>query len=48
MPLNPRLQTFMEQRGLLTKPGSVPRRPEVLLAEERDSVKQADVAPDSK
>jgi hypothetical protein len=38
MSLDPKLKTFMEQRGLLKKPGSVPRRPEVLLAEERESV----------
>jgi len=37
----------MEQTGLLTKPGSAPRRPEVLLAESRESVKQATVTPGS-
>jgi acetyl esterase len=47
MPLDPRLQAFMEQNGLLVKPGSPPRRPEVLLAELRESVKQTIVAPDS-
>ncbi len=47
MTLDPKLQTFMEQRGLLTKPGSVPRRPEVILAKQRESVKQATVAPDT-
>ena len=47
MTLDPHLKVFMEQRGLLTKPGSVLRRPEVLLAEERESVKQAAVAPGS-
>ena len=47
MSLDPNLQAFMEQTGLLKKPGSVPRRPEVLLAEERESVKQATVAPGS-
>ncbi len=47
MPLDPNLQSFMEQTGLLTKPGSAPRRPEVLLAESRESVKQATVTPGS-
>ncbi|HEY6287068.1 MAG TPA: alpha/beta hydrolase, partial [Ktedonobacteraceae bacterium] len=47
MSLDPHLKVFMEQRGLLTKPGSVPRKPEVLLAEERESVKKATVAPGS-
>lgn len=45
MPIDPRLQTFLEQTGLLTKPGSAPRRPEVLLAEQRESAKQVIVAP---
>jgi len=43
MPLDPRLQPFLERTGLLVKPGSVPREPEVLLAEER--AKAAIVAP---
>src|SRR6266487_5042483 len=47
MTLDPHLKVFMEHRGLLTNPGSVPRRPEVLLAEERESVKQTTVAPGS-
>src|SRR5919109_3230090 len=47
MTLDPHLQTFMEQNGLLTKPGSAPRRPEVLLAESRESVKQVALAPES-
>ena len=47
MPLDPKLQAFMERTGLLTKPGSAPRRPEVILAESRESVKQATVAPGS-
>src|SRR6266496_494899 len=47
MTLDPYLKVFMEHRGLLTNPGSVPRRPEVLLAEERESVKQTTVAPGS-
>ncbi len=45
MPLDPRIQAFLEQTGLLTQPGSVPREPEVLLAEER--AKLAIVAPGS-
>src|SRR5207248_2873104 len=45
MPIDPRLQTFLEQTGLMKKPGSAPRRPEVLLAEERESAKQVIVAP---
>jgi acetyl esterase len=48
MTLDPHLKAFMEQTGLLTKPGSVPRRPEVLLAESRESVKQVTVAPGSR
>jgi acetyl esterase len=47
MTLDPHLKMFIEQTGFLKKPGSVPRRPEVLLAEERESVKQAAVAPGS-
>jgi len=47
MPLDPHLKVFMEQRGLLTKPGSAARRPEVILAESRDSVKQVTIAPGS-
>ena len=47
MPLDPHLQAFMEQTGLLMKPGKAPRRPEELLAELRESVKQTTVAPDS-
>lgn len=47
MPLDPKLQAFMEQAGLLKKPGSVPRRPEVFLAEERESVKQVTIPPGS-
>ena len=47
MSLDPKLQAFMERTGLLTKPGSAPRRPEVILAESRESVKQATVAPGS-
>jgi acetyl esterase len=44
MPLDPKLQAFMEQTGLLMEPGTVPRRPEILLAELRESVKQTTVA----
>ena len=47
MPLDPHLKAFMEQTGLLMKPGKAPRRPEELLAELRESVKQTTVAPDS-
>ena len=47
MPLDPRLQTFMEQTGLLMKTGSNPKKAEILLAELRESVKQTTVAPDS-
>jgi acetyl esterase/lipase len=47
MQLDPKLQAFMEQTGLLMKPGSTPRRPEVLLAEQRESVKQTTIAPGS-
>ena len=35
MPLDPRLREFLEQGGLVAQPGSPPRKPEVLLAEER-------------
>jgi acetyl esterase len=45
MPLDPRIQAFLEQTGLLVQPGSIPREPEVLLAEER--AKLAVVAPGS-
>jgi acetyl esterase len=47
MPLDPKLKTFMEQSGFLKKPGSAPRRPEVILAEARESVKQVTIAPGS-
>src|ERR1700757_1066798 len=47
MPIDPHLKVFMEQRGLLKKPGSVPRRPEVIVAEDRESVKQVTLAPGS-
>ena len=47
MPLDPHLLAFMERTGLLMKPGKAPRRPKVLLAELRESVKQATVAPGS-
>src|SRR5947207_6452261 len=47
MSLDPNLKVFMEQTSLLMKPGSVLRRPEVLLAELRESVKQTTVAPAS-
>jgi acetyl esterase/lipase len=46
MSLDPRLQAFMEQTGLLMKTGSIPRKPEVLLAELREGVKQTTVGPD--
>ena len=45
MPLDPRLQSFLEQTGLLFQPGSIPREPEVFLAEER--AKLAVVTPGS-
>ena len=32
MPLDPRIQPFLEQAGLLFKPGSIPREPKALLA----------------
>jgi len=38
MSLDPELKAFMEQAGLLKKPGSTARRPEVILAESRESV----------
>jgi len=41
MPLDPRLQAFLEQTGLLTQPGSTPREPEVLLAELRANDEKA-------
>jgi acetyl esterase len=47
MPLDPRIQAFLEQTGLLMKPGSIPRKPEVLLAEERAKVKKTIAAPAS-
>jgi acetyl esterase len=47
MPLDPRLQAFMEQTGLLVKPGSVPREHEVLLAELRESAKKVIIVPES-
>ncbi|MGZ3645956.1 MAG: alpha/beta hydrolase [Ktedonobacteraceae bacterium] len=46
MPLDSRLQVFMEQTSLLRKPGKAPRKPEDLLAELRESVKQTTVAVD--
>jgi acetyl esterase len=45
MPLDPRLRPFLEQTGLLMKPGSVPREPEVLLAESRASIEKLIMAP---
>jgi len=47
MPLDPHLKAFMEQTGLLVKPGSAPRHPEILLTELRESVKQTTVAQDN-
>ena len=47
MSLDPHLKAFMEQTGLLMKPGKAPRRPEELLAVLRESVKQTTVAADS-
>jgi acetyl esterase len=41
MSLDPRIQPFLEQAGLLIKPGSVPREPEVLLAEQRTNDERA-------
>ncbi len=41
MPLDPRLQAFLEQTGLLTQPGSAPREPMVLLAESRANDEKA-------
>ncbi len=41
MPLDPRIQAFLEQAGLLTPPGSAPRAPEVLLAEMRANDEKA-------
>ncbi len=35
MPIDPRIKTFLEQTGLLFKPGSIPREPMVLVAEQR-------------
>ncbi len=48
MPLDPRIQVLLEQTGLLTQPGSAPREPEVLLAEERAKAKKATIAPGTK
>lgn len=45
MSLDPKLQVFMEETGLLKKPGSAPRRPEVILAESRENVKQVPLPP---
>jgi acetyl esterase len=45
MPLDPGLQPFLEQAELLKKPGSVPRAPEILLAESRASVENIIKAP---
>ncbi len=47
MSLDAKLQVFMEQAGLLKQPGSSPRRPEAILAESRESVKQITVQPGS-
>jgi acetyl esterase/lipase len=47
MPLDPKLKVFMEQACLLKAPGSAPRLPEVLLAEERQKVKQVVLAPEN-
>jgi acetyl esterase len=44
MPLDPRIQAFLEQAGLLMKPGSIPREPEVLLSDLRASAKKAIMA----
>ncbi len=41
MPLDPRLQAFLEQAGLLAQPGSVPREPMVLLADVRANDEKA-------
>ncbi|HXZ06168.1 MAG TPA: alpha/beta hydrolase [Ktedonobacteraceae bacterium] len=47
MSLDPKLQAFMEQAGLLKKPGSAPRRPEVILAESRESAKNVSLTSES-
>src|SRR2546423_172368 len=41
MPLDPRIQAFMEQAGLLVQAGSVPREQMVLLAEQRAAIEKA-------
>ena len=41
MPLDPRIQAFLGQAGLLTQPGSTPRKPEILLAEQRAAAEKA-------
>jgi acetyl esterase len=41
MPLDTRIQAFLEQTGLLTQAGSVPREPMVLLAESRANDERA-------
>jgi acetyl esterase len=41
MPLDPRIQAFMEKAGLLVQAGSVPREPMVLLAEQRAAIEKA-------
>ena len=41
MPLDPRIQAFLEQAGLLTQPGSTPRKQEVLLAEQRATAEKS-------
>jgi len=45
MPLDPRLQVFLEQTSLLTQPESIPRKPEIFLAEQRANVAKAIVTP---
>src|SRR5438132_625279 len=41
MPLDPRIQAFLEQTGLLAQAGSLPREPMVLLAELRANDERA-------
>ena len=41
MPLDPRIQVFLEQAGLMAQAGSVPREPMVLLAELRANDERA-------
>ena len=41
MPLDLRIQAFMEKAGLLVQAGSVPREPMVLLAEQRAAIEKA-------